>query len=404
MSPRDKGRKTSGAYIERTTSGKGRICFRWPLGSRGKLYRIAMDLDATKDRAKLEQIRDLIGVEIRAGIFVPSQRFPSIFSPKFQVPEPTVHRSLATEVKRWIDATEKRRVRVSRIRSYRSHLKNYLSTCALAERDPSGLTFEDFRELQAWLRSEAGEAGTGISEKTAANVMRGTLKAFLRDTDRTGSLAELVRLQWEETAPTRQQQPFETEDRDRLLAWFQKRRPFDEYVSLRLRFVGVTPSEARGFNVGDFDRRHGALAVRRSRDLGEVGATKTKARRRPVFLGDELAADVATLCGIRKPDEPLLRVAEDTLRDNFTKAQAALGIAHRSLYQAKHTFAVLALVEGWSPAIVARNLGISLATLERNYAAALQQGHVLGNPPRGVSGEIRGDLEKTKGRRGRASR
>jgi hypothetical protein len=54
----------------------------------------------------------------------------------------------------------------------------------------------------------------------------------------------------------------------------------------------------------------------------------------------------------RYPGEPLLVVAEDTLRDNFTKAQKALGIRHRSLYQAKHTYAVSSLLGGESPAVV----------------------------------------------------
>ena len=95
-----------------------------------------------------------------------------------------------------------------------------------------------------------------------------------------------------------------------------------------------------------------------------------------VSLG-EVDDDVATLCGLRDPDEAFIVVAEDTLRDNFTKAQKALGIRHRSLYQAKHTYAVLSLLDGESPAIVARNLGISLATLERHYAASLQKGRTI---------------------------
>jgi hypothetical protein len=92
---------------------------------------------------------------------------------------------------------------------------------------------------------------------------------------------------------------------------------------------------------------------------------------------DDVAADVAVVAGIRRSEELLLAVAEDTLRDNFTKAQKALGIAERSLYQTKHTYATLSLLGGESPSIVARNLGISLATLEKHYAAALQKGRLV---------------------------
>ena len=126
-----------------------------------------------------------------------------------------------------------------------------------------------------------------------------------------------------------------------------------------------------------------SVRVRRSQHLGQFGATKARARERSVKL-DEVVADVETVTGIRKGDELLMRVAEDTLRDNFTKALTALGIAHRSLYQAKHTYATLALIDGESPSIVARNLGISLATLEKHYAAALQKGRLVDreNPPK----------------------
>jgi hypothetical protein len=70
---------------------------------------------------------------------------------------------------------------------------------------------------------------------------------------------------------------------------------------------------------------------------GQFGATKTRARQRPIYL-DDVVADVEFSIGIRKPEELLLNVAEDTLRDNFTKALTAHGITHRSLYQAKHTY------------------------------------------------------------------
>ena len=147
-------------------------------------------------------------------------------------------------------------------------------------------------------------------------------------------------------------------------------------MSRRLRFAGVTPLEVRGLHVGDFDRATDTVTIVRSTYLGSEGATKTRERERVVSLG-EAARDVATLCGLRDPGEPLLLVAEDTLRDNFTKAQKALGFRHRSLYQAKHTYAVLSLLAGESPAVVARNLGISLATLEKHYAAALQKGRTI---------------------------
>src|SRR5262249_50739558 len=57
--------------------------------------------------------------------------------------------------------------------------------------DPSKFRLEDLRAFQLWLVSKAGEGGTGVSEKTAANVVRGTLRAFMRGIGATEAIAAL---------------------------------------------------------------------------------------------------------------------------------------------------------------------------------------------------------------------
>jgi integrase len=366
MSPRSNGRRCIGAFINVTPGGRLRLNFRWPLGCDGKLYRVTTDLsDTVENRRELERVRDLVGAEIRCGTFVLGNRFPTLVAPKIILaPVQARRRSLVERMAEWIAEKALRKVRRSRVRDYGSHLENYFARSAISERDPSTLCLEDLRAFQLWLVSKAGQGGTGVSEKAAANVVRGTLRAFLRDIGATEAMAALEQLVWE------------TKERDTLLKWFRARRPFQEYVSITLRFCGLTPSEVRGLDVGDFDRATDTVKIARSRHLGATGATKTRARERVVSLGDA-ARDVETLCGLRDPGDRLLLVAEDTLRDNFTKAQKALGMRHRSLYQAKHTHAVLALLDGESPAVVARSLGISLATLEKHYAAALQKGRTI---------------------------
>ncbi len=394
MSPRPKGRRTIGAFINVTPGRRLRLNFRWPLGREGKLYRVTTDfLDTLENRRELERVRDLVGAEIRTGTFVLGSRFPSLVTPKVVVTPIRARQCFLVELMRqWIAEKEIRKVRRSRVRDYRSHLENYVAPSMLAELDPFSLRLEHLRAFQLWLVSRAGESGTGVSEKSAANVVRGTLRAFLRDIAASEAMAAFEHLVWERYEPRRQQDPFTAEERDKLLKWFKTRRPFQEYVSISLRFGGVTPSEVRGLDVGDFDRATDTVKIARSRHLGAAGATKTRARERVVSLGDA-ACDVETLCGLRDPGEPLLLVAEDTLRDNFTKAQKALGMRHRSLYQAKHTYAVLALLDGESPAVVARSLGISLATLEKHYAAALQKGRIIAvetpreTPRRAVGGK-----------------
>jgi integrase len=132
--------------------------------------------------------------------------------------------------------------------------------------------------------------------------------------------------------------------------------------------------------VGDFSRATSTLRVQRSRseNLRTINPTKTYGRVRPITLSADLAADVATLCGVRGHDEPLIQgVYESSFTKIFARAQTALGLRYRSAYQAKHAYATLALQDGENPALVARNLGISLSTLTNHYVAALQRGQLI---------------------------
>jgi integrase len=171
------------------------------------------------------------------------------------------------------------------------------------------------------------------------------------------------------------------------LEWFRTRRTVDEYVSLRLRFNGITPSEVRGLRVGDFSRATGSVTIRRSttENLKETAATKTSARVRTVHLEGLVIADLIQLCGLRGPEEPIFHLYESTFTKTWAACLRSLGIRHRSIYQAKHTYATLALLGGESPAIVANRLGIGLGTLQKHYAHALQTGRVRPAGVRGVS-------------------
>lgn len=372
MSPRPPGRHTIGAWLEWTPKTKARLAFRW----KGKLYRITLDLSAD-DRAELERIRNLVGAEIRAGVFDPAKRFPSVFAPKVSV-IPLAERSetVSERMPRWIEEKRRRKVLETRTAKYESHWKLYIKRHAIGGLTPSSLTRGDFEDFVGWLVTAGGEEGGALSEKTASNVVRGTLKAFLRDIDADRSLYALSKVRWERYVPGRIQDPFVAEEVAKLYRYFRE-RSFDEYVSIRLRFCGASPSETRGFNVGDFSRSTSTIRVQRSRseDLKKIRPTKNESRKRWIELDAELAAHVATLCGTRGAEDPLIRkVYESSLTKAFARAQTALGINHRSIYQAKHTYATLALEAGANPAQIARNLGISLATLTKHYAAALQKG------------------------------
>jgi hypothetical protein len=92
------------------------------------------------NRKALEQVRDLIGAEIRNGVFDPVKRFPSRFAPKLVIPVAIrAGRSLAADMNAWIDDKQQRKVRASRLRDYRSHLKNYIEKAPIGTLDPGSL-------------------------------------------------------------------------------------------------------------------------------------------------------------------------------------------------------------------------------------------------------------------------
>jgi hypothetical protein len=192
MSPRGEGRRTIGAWIEKTPARRLRICFRWPQ-RRGRLYRITTDLyDDAEGRRELERVRDLIGAEIRAGVFRPDLRFPSLFAPRVVLgPGGRGPRSFVERMPEWIQAKKMRKVLKSRTDHYESHLRNYIEPSEFGRLDPMDLTRTDVEGFVGWLVSGAGQKGDGVSEKTASNIVRGTIRAFLRDIEADASLNAL---------------------------------------------------------------------------------------------------------------------------------------------------------------------------------------------------------------------
>lgn len=373
MSARPAGTRTRGAWIGWTTTGRARICFRW----KGKVHRITLELTRA-DLAELERIRDLVGAEIRAGIFVPERRFPSVFGPRITISPRAEGPSVAEAMAEWIEEKRLRGVRRSRTREYDSHLRNYVTPAKLGALPFSGVLLSDLQEFQLWLVSRAGEEGRGVHEKTAANVIRGTVQAFIRDRGTPEQLVAVRALKWERYRPGRIRDPFSEDERAKIIAWFAEKRPADELASVALRFQGVTPSEARALRVGDFDRATSSIRIEQSEDEGEIAATKAENRLRFVNLPGWLGARLAALCGLREPGELLIRgiKSERALVHQWKRCLKALGLRWRSIYQTKHTFAVLEALAGTPADEIANHLGVTEETLRKHYKAALNKGRV----------------------------
>lgn len=112
--------------------------------------------------------------------------------------------------------------------------------------------------------------------KTARNILDGSFRAMMRDARTVDGLIttdHFAALTWPRTV-TPEPDPFTEAERDRLLEWFGKNRPF-YYPFVALLFLcGLRPSEAAALRWGDVPRRgrsalhgRGISTVRRRRRL-----------------------------------------------------------------------------------------------------------------------------------------
>ena len=370
-----------GCSIERTKPGLLALRFRLA----GRHHSIATELEDTREnRELLEPRRREIGADIRRGTFDWETWFPGRRSVVLSSGTPS--RPLFVEFPAWIAEKKRLRVRPSRIAEYESHWRNYISL-RLGECSVGDLAREAVvSELRGWLIGDRN-----LSEKTARNVIRGTLRAFARD--HRVSLAGFDAIRWERYVPGRRQDPFTAEEVEKILREFSERKwgrgrertgSHGTYAFVLTLFrLGLRPSEASALRVGDFDPRAGVVHVRRSRHRGHEGATKTVAAERTVALPADVSGAVASLRGIRHPEEHLFLgwdgkpIEAANLADTFRRVQVKLGIRPRPLYQTKHTCATLRLMAGDNPTEVATALGIEATTLMKHYAWALQKGRIV---------------------------
>lgn len=151
-------------------------------------------------------------------------------------------------------------------------------------------------------------------------------------------------------------------------------RPLPVFVGL----TGLRPEEWLALERGDVDRAAGLVHVRRVFTDGRLklyGKQSRSLRAVPLPLRaaqalDELAPRVDTRLlfpGVRGGHLNL----NEWRADEWTPAVRAAGLAHRSPYALRHTFATFAIAAGVSLYELARFLGTSVDQIDRTY------GHLL---------------------------
>lgn len=163
--------------------------------------------------------------------------------------------------------------------------------------------------------------------------------------------------------------PFDRDEMIAILAHMQAK--FDEqiwnYFTLAFH-TGLRPSEQIALRWSDIDWNHAQARIERALVVGEVKGTKTntirdvdlsdaamaalKRQKAHTFMKDPAGAIFHNPeTGKPWPDLQVQR------RRYFTTTLVKLGIRHRDMYQARHTFATLLLMGGVNPTYISRQLG-----------------------------------------------
>jgi integrase len=136
--------------------------------------------------------------------------------------------------------------------------------------------------------------------------------------------------------------------------------------------TGLRPEEAFGAEWRDVDLEGGVVTVRRAFAKGRLkGYPKTVRSRRRVPVRARVVAALRGLPhrrGILFPAAQGGRVDINRFRHRaWTPALAAAGIAHRRIYDLRHTYATWSLAAGIDVYMLARRMGTSLLMIDRTY-------------------------------------
>lgn len=222
---------------------------------------------------------------------------------------------------------------------------------------------------------DAGLAGATINRLSAACL------AMIRDAEAQGLVPAGVhseiraKVHFEKESPENRFQPFSQRERDSIITTMAETA--EHYVPLvSFQFYsGLRVSEALGLQWQDINLARGSCRIRRSRRGHLVEPCKTRRSKREIPLAAAAKAALGRLPRLANDDWVFLSVQGKPIQEsNFCRR-----VWHPTLKVAKvpnlafrctrHTFASLAIENGWLPADVAAYVGDRVDTVLRHYVS-----------------------------------
>ncbi len=351
-------------------------------------------MDTPENRRRVEVLAQLVTAEMRAGVF-DARRYLHYFpggtrATELRVPAGTTafpgteDGSTAPTVREhfsdWIARQVPPVVRLAQQRDLRRHLETYVLFAILRDgRAVGDLPLTEVR-ASAWFQLRDRLRALDLADKTVRNVL-GSFRSLMRDArERFDEVtAEPPRMKWPRR-PAKRPDPFTSEERQRIVAWFRARKPHYHAFVLTLFHTGMRPSEATALRWGDVELSRGSIAVTRSRYQGAENAPKTSGSERTIRILPLVRDTLRNAMPLHARADDYVFVNEVTAgpihqgewaREFWHRPLRALSIRPRKFYATRHTFISVALTAGVNVKFLAEQCGTSVAMIERHYGRYL---------------------------------